>query len=113
MRESGESGRPTGSDVGAAAGRSAAQRGREQDRDPGGAGRRIRTPDDLRAPDAAPMEEEVRLRAYELYQARGGAEGSELDDWVRAEKEVRGRHAGDSSQRLSDGFDDVVGRAEP
>ena len=34
--------------------------------------------------------ERVAQRAYELYLARGGADGQELDDWLCAEREVRG-----------------------
>ncbi len=34
------------------------------------------------------LQEEVRRRAYELYQERGNKEGSELEDWLRAEAEV-------------------------
>ncbi len=36
------------------------------------------------------IEEEIRRRAYELFEARGGVEGHELDDWLRAEEEIRG-----------------------
>ena len=36
------------------------------------------------------IEEEIRKRAYELFEARGGAEGHELEDWLRAEEEIRG-----------------------
>ena len=32
-------------------------------------------------------EERIRLRAYELYVRRGNQPGSELDDWLQAEKE--------------------------
>jgi hypothetical protein len=34
-------------------------------------------------------EEEVRRRAYEIYEARGDAPGSDVDDWCAAEREVR------------------------
>ena len=37
----------------------------------------------------------VRRRAYELYQSRGGAGGSELDDWLTAEREVGIRRESD------------------
>jgi hypothetical protein len=37
--------------------------------------------------------EEIRVRAYELYLARGGAPGSEMDDWCEAEREVLARRA--------------------
>lgn len=34
--------------------------------------------------------ERVALRAYELYIARGGGDGQELDDWLCAERELTG-----------------------
>ncbi|MGA7294287.1 MAG: DUF2934 domain-containing protein [Terriglobales bacterium] len=34
------------------------------------------------------LEEQVRQRAYEIYQERGGRDGSELGDWLQAEAEV-------------------------
>jgi len=37
-----------------------------------------------------PSEEEIRRRAYELYERRGGVPGHEHDDWTRAERELRG-----------------------
>jgi hypothetical protein len=36
-----------------------------------------------------PSEEEIRNRAYEIYMARGGAPGDELEDWLQAERELR------------------------
>ena len=33
------------------------------------------------------LQEEIRLRAYGLYEQRG-TEGNELDDWLQAESEV-------------------------
>jgi hypothetical protein len=36
------------------------------------------------------IEEEIRRRAYELFEARGGEDGHELEDWLRAEEEIRG-----------------------
>jgi len=36
----------------------------------------------------AKIEEEIRQRAYELYQERGGVEGNPTDDWLQAKKEV-------------------------
>ena len=35
--------------------------------------------------------ERVAQRAYELYLARGCAEGQELDDWLCAERELTGQ----------------------
>ncbi len=35
-----------------------------------------------------PTEEEIRLRAYEIYEARGREEGNGVDDWITAEREL-------------------------
>ena len=35
-----------------------------------------------------PSPEEIRLRAYEISLERGGLPGSELDDWLQAEREL-------------------------
>lgn len=34
--------------------------------------------------------EEIAQRAYELYAQRGGEPGKDVEDWVRAEKELNG-----------------------
>ena len=34
------------------------------------------------------LENQIRLRAQELYEARGRENGHELDDWLRAEEEI-------------------------
>ena len=31
----------------------------------------------------------IAARAYELYQARGGTHGADMDDWLQAERELR------------------------
>lgn len=36
----------------------------------------------------AGLAEEIRLRAYALYEARGGQPDQELADWIQAENEV-------------------------
>jgi len=38
------------------------------------------------------VEEEIRRRAYELYERRGHSSGHETDDWLVAEKEVMQRY---------------------
>lgn len=40
-----------------------------------------------------PRAERVREVAYQLYEARGRADGHELDDWLAAEAAVDGRTA--------------------
>jgi len=37
------------------------------------------------------LEHQIRLRAQELYEARGREDGHELDDWLRAEEEITGK----------------------
>jgi len=41
---------------------------------------------------AAPkrLENQIRQRAYELYEERGREDGRDLDDWLRAEEEITG-----------------------
>jgi hypothetical protein len=34
------------------------------------------------------LEEQIRLRAYQLYQARGEVPGYEIEDWLQAEAEI-------------------------
>jgi hypothetical protein len=34
------------------------------------------------------LEQRIRERAYELYEARGQEEGHELEDWYRAKEEI-------------------------
>jgi hypothetical protein len=42
--------------------------------------------------------DEVRRRAYELYEERGGEHGSHDEDWYRAEQEVRARNSNNNTQ---------------
>jgi Protein of unknown function (DUF2934) len=39
------------------------------------------------------LESQIRLRAYELYEARRNEDGHELDDWLRAEEEITRKKA--------------------
>ena len=39
--------------------------------------------------ETLPLEELIRRRAYELYVIRGNQSGSETDDWLQAEEEIR------------------------
>src|SRR5713101_4762384 len=38
------------------------------------------------------VEEAIRRCAYELYLERGGTQESEVDDWLRAEREILAQH---------------------
>lgn len=37
-----------------------------------------------------PSRDDIARRAYDLYQARGAEDGRDMDDWLRAERELRG-----------------------
>ena len=38
------------------------------------------------------LEDEIRRRAYEIYEQRGAGSGNEAEDWFTAEREVRQRY---------------------
>lgn len=40
-----------------------------------------------------PIEQQIQQRAYELYEQRGRTEGHDLDDWLQAEYEIKGKQA--------------------
>jgi hypothetical protein len=35
--------------------------------------------------------EEIKIRAYEIYLARGAGQGADLDDWLQAERELKSK----------------------
>jgi len=39
-----------------------------------------------------PTREEIEQRAYQLYVQRGGATGSDVEDWLQAERELREKY---------------------
>ena len=43
--------------------------------------------------DPQQLEHQIRVRAYELYEARGRKHGHELDDWLRAKEEITQKKA--------------------
>lgn len=45
----------------------------------------------------AGIEDEIRTRAYELFQERGGQHGFDLEDWRRAETEILSRYQREKS----------------
>ena len=58
------------------------------------------------ANDRLALDEQIRIRAYEIYRQRAGGIGDDINDWLQAESECRGqldRAAGNSvhEQRLS------------
>jgi hypothetical protein len=57
----------------------------------------------------APSHEDIARRANEIWRARGGAPGSEVEDWLQAEKELReeaGRRAGTRAAPARGGGED-------
>jgi Protein of unknown function (DUF2934) len=48
-----------------------------------------------------PTAEEIAQRAYEIFVARGGEPGHELDDWLQAESELLREHAARPSNRAN------------
>ena len=42
---------------------------------------------------SSPSSEEIARRAYEIYLRRGSSNGHELDDWLEAERQLRGSDA--------------------
>jgi len=47
-----------------------------------------RATDKTRRTKAAPTAEQIQRRAYEIYLERQGAPGNEVEDWIRAEREL-------------------------
>jgi hypothetical protein len=47
-----------------------------------------RTTKKASASKVAPALEQIQLRAYEIFLERHGAPGSEVEDWLRAEREL-------------------------
>jgi len=43
---------------------------------------------DAEPPRRDPITEAIALRAYELFLARGGQDGRDLEDWLQAEREL-------------------------
>jgi hypothetical protein len=40
------------------------------------------------AVEPSPTEDEIRLRAYAIYERRGASHGQDVDDWLAAEREL-------------------------
>ena len=48
----------------------------------------------LRKPE---LEEQIRARAYDVYEQHGRQKGHDLDDWLQAEAELTGKKAKSAS----------------
>ena len=44
-----------------------------------------------------PIEQQIQQRAYELYEQRGRTDGHDLDDWLQAEREIKGPMANEAA----------------
>jgi len=49
-------------------------------------------------PQATVTDDAIRSRAYQLYEARGAEPGADMDDWLRAERELRQRMDGPDNE---------------
>jgi len=47
------------------------------------------------------VDDQIRLRAYELYEERGREDGHELEDWLRAEEEIQEMQAQSAAVRTT------------
>jgi hypothetical protein len=45
----------------------------------------------FKAASYEPTPEEIQIRAFEIYVSEGCKEGSDLENWLRAEKELRAK----------------------
>lgn len=47
------------------------------------------TPFDRSSSDGADLHDRIAARAYELFEHRGYQDGQDLEDWLRAEREIQ------------------------
>jgi DUF2934 family protein len=58
-----------------------------------------------------PSGEDIARRAYELYLQRGGEQGTDVEDWIRAEKELNSEPvAGPAKTKAAQAGRDMVCR---
>jgi hypothetical protein len=60
-------------------------------------GNRAFPPADHKSSGDQRIEEEIRIRAYELFEQRGRLEGFHDEDWARAEAEILAKYRRDKS----------------
>ena len=51
-----------------------------------------RGPDAIAALPDGPSHDEIERRAYEIHLERGASHGSDMDDWLQAERELRAKY---------------------
>ena len=44
--------------------------------------------------ETQPSEQEIAVRAHELYEKRGGEAGRDVEDWLQAERELKAARKG-------------------
>jgi hypothetical protein len=49
----------------------------------------VEQPAKSRSMSSEPSEEDIRMRAYQRYQQRGGSHGMDFEDWLEAERELK------------------------
>jgi hypothetical protein len=49
-----------------------------------------------------PLRDEVACRAHELYLRRGGEHGKDVEDWLKAERELRDKPAGTGAKERAE-----------
>lgn len=64
-------------------------KGRSKTVTPINAGTSINSPSTQMHPEVL---DEIRVRAYELYEQRGRQDGCDHEDWIRAEEEILARY---------------------
>lgn len=52
--------------------------------------------------------EQIRERAYQLWQQRGEPEGSDADHWLQAEREITGANEGEGNRTAARAYDDAA-----
>jgi hypothetical protein len=63
--------------------------GAEQASPGAGAAKRARPTRKPKSSTPEPSDVDIRLRAYHLFLDRGGRHGGQMDDWLRAEEELK------------------------
>ena len=43
--------------------------------------------------EKAPTREEIELRAYQIFEGRGGLHGHDVEDWLEAERQLLAEHS--------------------
>jgi hypothetical protein len=59
------------------------------------------------------LEEAIRVRAYQLYQARGSEDGHDQDDWLAAEAEIMALYSAPSVPSSAVGLGEAQASADP